>query len=143
MAVFRTIVLKGDLAHRHDEAPASAALSPGHMVELMSTGLVRKNTIVAGNIPIVVAKEDDLLGRTINIAYAAGDLVSYHIARKGDVLHFRVAASAAAIVKGDRLEPVTGGTIQKLASGVAIALAEEAVDNSAGGSEVFLEARVI
>lgn len=143
MAVFRTILLKGDLAYRHDEALANAALSPGHLVELMSTGKVKKNTIVAGTIPVAVAKEDAMIGKTINDAYAADDLVPYHIARSGDVLHLRLPAGASAVVKGDGLEPVSGGTVQKFASGVRRFIAEEAVDNSGGPGEVFIQARVI
>lgn len=67
----------------------------------------------------------------------------YHVIQTGDVVHGRVPASASAIVKGDRVELVTGGVVQKLASGVACGIAEEAVDNSAGGSEAFLAWRAL
>jgi hypothetical protein len=138
-----TIVRQGDLGTRHEEKRANAALSPGHLLELMSTGKVRKNTIVAGIPPIWVAKEDGLQGKRAIDAYAADDVVMIHQAQATDLINVRVAAAAAAIVVGDRLEFVSGGTVQKLAAGVARFVAEEAVDNSAGAEEVFIEARVI
>lgn len=139
----RTIVLKGVLSQYREEKPANAALSPGHFVELMSTGKVRKNTIVAGVIPLAIACEDSLQGKTIADAYAADAPVQIHIPRPGDILNCRLPAAAAAIVVGDRIEMVTAGVVQKLASGVAIGLAEEAVDNSAGGAEVFIAVKIL
>lgn len=143
MASNRTILIKGDLSRWHDEGRAAEAISPGHLIQLLSAGTYQKNDLVAGNVPLYVAKEDGLQGKTITDAYATNDLVPFHRCQKGDMIHVRIPAAAAAIVKGDRLELVANGVVQKLAAGVAAFQAEEAVDNSAGGAEAFVKASVI
>ena len=136
-----TILLKGDALQI--EALANAALSPGHLVERMSNNKLRLNTIVAGHIPLVVALEQEYLSKEITQAYAADDTVIAVRPAKGTEVLLRVPAAAAAIVIGDRLEAVSGGTVRKLASGSAIAVALQAVDNSAGATEVFIQAVII
>lgn len=139
----RTVLLKGDLGTKREEARAAEAISPGHLIEMIAAGTVQKNDKVAGNIQALVALEDPFQGRTIADDYAATDLVSYHVALKGDLIFLRIPAAAAAIVKGDSLEPAANGVVQKLAAGVRIAIAEEAIDNSAGGTVEWVKARII
>lgn len=137
----KTIALKG--SYISDEALANEVLSPGHLVELLSTGKVQKADVVTGELPVSVAFEQEYLGKEITVAYAAEDTVVYITPVRGGVVYVRVPASAAAIVIGDRLEAATGGVVQKLASGVAVGIALEAVDNSGGGSEAFIRMRVL
>lgn len=136
-----TIILKGTPNIR--EAQANAALSPGHVVELLSTGKIQKQSTADENTMLMVAMENDLIGKTIADAYAADDNVYVHMPKPGDMIYVRVPAAAAAIVIGDHLELVGDGTVHKLAAGAPLAIAEEAVDNSGGGTEVFIKATVI
>lgn len=161
------------------ERLANAALSPGHIVELMSTNLFRKNTRVGRPIARIIALEKEYDGKGITDDYASNDQVVAGIFHSGAEVVLRVPASAAAIVIGDLLEPVSGGTVRKQAQGalvtsvgtgdgtiadvtgsfsqsvlnnnfkdvadavngqVVFAIALEAVDNSAGGSEAFIRA---
>lgn len=131
-----TIVLKGDPILK--EAQASAAISPGHVIEFGGAKDVQKQSTADKNTLLRVAVENDLIGETIEDAYAANDNVLYVSLRPGDEAQLRVAASAAAIVKGDQLELTGDGTLNKLAAGTAVAEALEAVDNSGGGSEAFI-----
>lgn len=135
-----TIVLRGELHQRHDEARANAALKPGHLIKKNSSSEVLKHATAAGGGQLFVAKEDDLVGKTINDAYAAGDVVFYHIPQKGDWLYMRVAAAATAIAVNDPLTSAGDGTIKKSTGGtdVVIGHAKEALDNSGGGAEAFL-----
>lgn len=139
----RTVLLKGQLGEKREEARAAGAIDPGDMIMLNSSGQVLRNTVVAGNIQVLVALEDPYRSGTITDAYDAttNTLVSYHVSKPGDLLYLRVAAAAPAIVKGDGLEPVSGGTVQKLASGVRVFEAEEAIDNSGGGTKEWVRAR--
>ena len=139
----RTVLLKGDLGDRREEARANEIISPGMLIEELSTGKVQKNDTVAGNIQINVALEDPFYSRTIADDYQVDDLVSFQRARPNQKFKLRVAAAAAAIVVGDRLEPVAGGTVQKLAAGVAIARAEEALDNSGGATVEWIACTII
>lgn len=137
-----TIVLIGDLHKRHEEAYADAALKPGHLLKKNSDGEVLKHSTAGGAADVWFAKEDPLIGRTIDDAYSAGELVPYHMAQKGDLIYARVAASATAITKGASLESAGDGTLRVFGSGSILATAEEALDNSAGVTEAFIRARI-
>lgn len=139
-----TIVLKGDLHKRHEEAPADAALKPGHLIKKNSDGEVLKHATAGGRAAPFFAKEQALMGDTIDTAYAAADVVPYHIAQRGDVVLARLPASATAVVIGDQLCSNGDGCLKKGngTTDVTIAEADEAVDNSAGVVEIFIRARI-
>lgn len=169
------------------ERLANAALSPGHVVELMSTDKFRKNTRAAlPGTPKIIALEKEYLGKGITTAYAAADQVVAGVFKPGSMVTLRLAASAVAVVIGDLLECAADGTVRKVtgtgsgyltdnsggtanttiqdmgatyteAEGAnnfadvaaainrlgAFALALEAVDNSAGGAEVFIRCQLV
>lgn len=144
----KTILLEGDMEDRHGELICTGAVSPGHIITRTSGNLVTKHATagaasLAGG-SVWVAKEDHIgvRGGTINDAYSSGDRVFFHDPRKGDLLYCRVAAGATAITRD---APLTsdGAACLKLATGTdtVLARAEDALDNSAGGSEAFLRAR--
>ena len=56
-----------------------------------------------------------------------------------------MAASATAVANADLLTPAADGTLKKATEGTdeIIAIALEAVDNSAGGSEAFIKVEVL
>lgn len=139
-----TIVLKGTLGEKREEYPANAALSPGHFLELMSTGKVRKNASAGVDVPLMVAVEDAMQGKTINDAYAANDPVHTHMCAKNDKIYARVAAGQAAIVIGDKLKLAADGTVTlQGGTGTVKFRAEEDVDNSAGLAEAFIKVRCV
>lgn len=130
------IVLVGMPTRKEDKA--ITAMSPGHVVVYSGAGIRTRNVAaVAGAKAIVLP--DELRGRTITDAYAIGDNVYYGIFKSGERAQVRLAAAAAAITKGDSLEFDATGCFRKLAAGVAVAVAEEAIDNSAGGEEAFIK----
>ncbi len=123
-----TIHLKGHACY--EEAVANAALSPGHAIELMSTGKVRKNTVAGKKSVLRVATEDGLQGKTIDDAYAADDVVGYKIMPPGTQFQGRVAAAAVALSIGDRVVTSNDGTFKKY-SGASGELLYSATANSA------------
>lgn len=132
-----TIVLVGSPTRKEDKA--IAAISPGHVVVYSGTGIIKRNVAaVAG--PKAVAFENEHLGKTIEDEYAIGENVYYGVFKSGDRAQVRVPAGAAAIAKGDSLEFDATGCLIKRAAGIAVAIAEEALDNSAGGTEAFIKA---
>ena len=127
------IQLDGD-GYRLEEALANAALSPGHIVEMLSTGKVQKHSTEGGFGLVAVAVEDALQGKTITDAYAADARVTYHIQTPGTrfqgILKVgeKVAKGARLISDGEgRLIAETsadsGTTVRQI-----MAYAEEAVD---------------
>lgn len=146
----KTILLSGEPGCY--EAVANAAITPGHLVELMSTGKLRKHATAAAVCSAMFAREEEYVGGGIDTDYAALDQVSYWVGTKGDRFYALVAASASAIVIGDMLESAGDGTLRKTTHDVAsattaaawpIARAVEAVDNSGGGSAVRLKVEVL
>lgn len=107
-----TIVLKGDLGRRHEEARAIGVCSPGHLLQRDSAGRVLVHS-TPGAKSNLIAKEQALSGGTIDTAFAVGDLVPYHIIGSGDQLNFRLPAGARAVVINDRLISKGDGTVIK------------------------------
>lgn len=138
----RTILLKG--RGIRVEAIAGGAITPGHIVELNSSGqLVVCATASAtdgvGTPPKCVAVENEHLtyktSGDIDTAYAANDFVQAEYLMPGMEINALVAAGAAAIVKGARVMVTNAGTMLTAAAGAPVfGQALEAVDNSGGGS---------
>jgi hypothetical protein len=130
------IVLKGE--GRYDEAPASAALSPGHLIERISTGKVRKHATAGGVSLRMFAIEDSLIGKTIDDAYAADDIVRHVIASPGDVV-YAILKAGQSVVIGDDLVSNGDGTLIKRVPAThtdmtsIVAKADETLDATALG----------
>lgn len=110
------VVLKGEIERNYEEGRAAADLStgtpilPGHLLMLNEDEELEQHDTAGADCEILVAVEDDFRGMTVDgdlpsdgvvaggegIGYVAGDLVRYHIGRKGDVLQMILAASQSA-----------------------------------------------
>jgi hypothetical protein len=106
----KTIVLKG--RGIRNEAVANAAITPGHLVELMSTGKIRVHATAGGNAAALFAVEDDLQGKTIDDAYAANAIAQYEAVYPGCEVQAWIA-DGQNIAIGDFLESAGGGELQK------------------------------
>jgi hypothetical protein len=96
-----------------NEYTANAAISPGMLVELMSTGKVRAHATSAGNVtPIMFAIEDALQGKGVEDAYAAGDVVRCWIPQRGDEVQ-ALLADEQIVVVGDALMSNGQGLLTK------------------------------
>jgi len=135
----------------HNERLSAAILSPGHIVEETTAGLVQVHSTAAANAQKLVALTNLSNGGTPTDAYISGETVRYGAFHSGQKSFLRLAASAPAVVIGDALESAGDGTVRKVVTDAAtdgtqrdsiIGYAVEAVNNSGGGSEVFIEARI-
>lgn len=147
MAIKRVIVKGMPL---RDEDVADAAITPGHLVEKTATGVAVHST-AAGNQNRMFAVERDFYGGGIDDAYATSDTVLLATCRNGDVVNALVAAAATAITRGAALESAGDGTVRIASTDAAtddtqresvVGYAEEAVDNSMGGSAVRILVRI-
>ncbi len=132
----KTIVVKGTGVRF--EAIANAAITPGHLVELMTTGKVRKHATAAGFAEKAFAVEDDLQGNTISDDYSTSGLVQYNIMRPGDEVYAFLKNGENASI-GDHLESAGNGELQEQVissagivetPGSALAVAMDALDMS-------------
>lgn len=141
MAANKTL-LKGDW-NDYEEAVASGVCKGGHLLILDSDGKVKKCNVANGGLELLIAVEDSLQGKLVTDEYAIGDVVRHYVAKRGNIFQVRLPAAADAIVIGDKLNSNGDGTFKKVASGDPMAVALEAVDNSGGGSEVFIKVRIL
>jgi hypothetical protein len=127
---------------------ANAAITPGMLVQLMSTNKVRKHANESGNaLPKMFALEDELQGKGIDDDYAQGDPVQVWIAQAGEEVN-AILEDGNTVVIGDPLESAGDGTLQKMtadSTGVyyynqIVAIALEAVDTA--GSPAATTSRI-
>ena len=88
-----------------EEFVAGDAITPGMLVALNASGAVIPHNAADGNAIPMFALEDELQGKTIDDAYAAGDPVQVWVAGRGDIVN---AIAGTAITAGDFL--VSDGT---------------------------------
>jgi hypothetical protein len=107
-----TIILK-DYAHNFVEYTAAAAILPGQLVEIASTGKVQKHSGAGKTALPMFAIEDALQGNGIKTTYNAGDKVRVWIPQRGDVV-YALLADEENVVIGDFVESNGGGYLRKL-----------------------------
>ena len=73
------------------EKEANAAITPGMLIELMTTDNVRAHATAEGNVIPMFALEDELQGNGIDDAYAAEDRVQCWIPQRGEEVYAIVA----------------------------------------------------
>lgn len=138
-----TIMLRGDRGKREEAFASAGTIKPGHQVNRDSSSNFAKNALATGSdITTQIAVEDSLQGLGINDAYASGAVVMTYIPEAGDHVYVRVPAGAAAIVIGDLLQLDNTGCFIKRAAGSSKGTALDALDNSGGGTEVFIRMEV-
>lgn len=106
----KTIQLKG--VNPQEEAVANAAILPGHLVQVMSTGKIRSHAVAGGNAERLFAIEDELQGRGITTAYAIDARVQYVVAQRGSWINALIA-NGENVAVGDALESSGNGTLRK------------------------------
>lgn len=141
------ILLKGEY-EAYDEGIASGTIYPGMLIKRTAAAGVGTSCTVAvhatagGGGECAIAIENALYGETITDAYASGERVRFVTPQLGDWLYILVAAGAAAIVYNDKLVSNGDGTFKKdTGTDVVFFRAEEALDNSGGGTNAFIKAR--
>ncbi len=113
----RTIALLGRGIQK--EAKAAGAITPGHLVALDSSGDLIVHAAAGLNASRAFAKENEVIGKGITVAYASGDNVIYEAFPPGAEVYALVNGTAAALAIGDFLESAGDGTLQKLATDAA------------------------
>jgi hypothetical protein len=106
------IILKNYLSI-FEEIQAGGAITPGHLIEVNSSGYVVVHATAGGNAaPIMVALEDELQGKEIGDAYASGNKVRVWIPQRGDQAYMLLKDGENVSI-GDKLESAGNGTLQK------------------------------
>jgi len=119
-----TIIVIGDGIRK--EATANAEITPGHLVELMTTGKVRVHATGGGVAQSAFAVEDDLQGKDISTVYDADDKVQYNVMKKGEVVNALII-NGEDIAINDKLVSNGDGTLKEAAADSSATVIEEYV----------------
>jgi len=139
------IILGAGRALQFESKAAEAGIYPGMIVEQSADGSFLKSNVTGAGVdgPLLIAIENSINGKTKDDVYANGETVYARGLVTGMEVQVKLAAAATAVVYNDMLEINGDGGVTKRTVGVAKFRALEAVDNSAGGSAVFIKARAI
>jgi hypothetical protein len=139
----KTILLRGDQRIALEaQAATSAAIKPGMLIERTSAGTVQKHVSSPGRAPALFAKEADYAGKSIDDAYADGDVVPFYHCQPGDVVYAWLQAGDDVAV-GAALQSAGDGSLEAVDSdGHAVATALEAVDNNPGSGGLPVRIKV-
>jgi hypothetical protein len=142
----RNIIVKRsrDPVQYERQVAAGQTITPGMIVQMTGGAGVKTvgvHATAAGNLLKCVAVENAPAGKDPATNYAAGDLCLFEFVSAGDEVHLKLAAGTTTLVEGDFLESAGDGTVRKSVTNAAtantqrasvIAVANEAVDNTAG-----------
>jgi hypothetical protein len=132
MAV-KTITVKGDPVRF--ERAANAAITPGHLIELISTNKVQKQAGDSTRFAAMFALENSLIGDEIGTDYAAAQQVQCGHFRPGDEVYAWLSDGENVVIGDELMAGTTDGELVKhTGTNVAIAIAKEAVDLSASSN---------
>jgi len=125
------------------ESLAAGTITPGNFIKRNANNkFVRQDTASVRNSNLVAVENS--IGGDLNTDYTTDQSVVAVYCQPGDVVYATVAASAEAIAVGDKLEFNNSGNVQILGTGnYAMALALEAVDNSAAATVARLKIEII
>jgi hypothetical protein len=133
-------ILLRPFSNNQEEALASVEVKPGHLLARDSDGKFKPHDSAGGYAERLFAKEDDLQGNTTADAYAIGDRVIAYHALPGDEIQVLYTASED-IAIGDLLESAGDGTLREITSGVAVAVATQAIASAV--ADTLYKARVL
>ena len=103
------IILVGN-GREEQEFDANAAITPGDLIEFLSSGKVQRHSVEGGLAERFFATEDALQGNSIDDDYASDDKVFSTFAMPGDEINARIKASTTVAV-GDVLVSASGGVL--------------------------------
>lgn len=138
-----TIILKGEVLRK--EGQASAAITPGHLVEIGGTNDFQVHSTAGGPAQRSFALENDLIGGDIATAYALGDDVQVGVFDGGAVANAWIAAGQT-VAKGSKLVSAGDGTLAVMGTGEeagVVAIATAALNNSASSFAARLAVEVV
>ncbi len=106
-----TIMVRGYGDRIVKELTANAGITPGHLIERMSTGKVRVHAGAGQPTQRMFADLDENQGKEISDAYVADDKVFCLLARTGDEINAILADGENAAI-GDKLESNGNGELR-------------------------------
>jgi len=145
----KTIILRGSPEIR--QAPAGAAITPGELLTMNSSGQVIAHNAAAGIASKWFAIENDIIGGSIDDDIASGDICQYAACKSGDQVYAWLIDEGNVAI-GAFLEPDAAGALKATtlattsattAAAQPIARALQAVNNTGGTGPVRIKVEVL
>lgn len=132
---FNTVIVKGNGIRKEGAlASDSTDITPGMFVARSGAKFADVTAAGAKASAKAVAVEQETFGTGITTDYDTdGERVLYHVCSPGDEV-FALLATGQNVAVGAALETASGGALTAYTTGPAVALAMEAVNNSAGSA---------
>lgn len=128
---------------RYEEAVAAGTIKPGMLVEYdANLKVVVNNNATTAWSERTIAKENALLGKSVEDNYASGDIVQVHFLQPGDVFYGYVLA-ATAITILDILAGNGDGTFKTANAATDKATAIALETKAAGANDTLVKMRAL
>jgi len=114
---FKTITIKGDPVI--GERKAAAAITPGFLLELISTDKVQKHATAGGSAYAMFALEDENQGKEIGDAYVTDNVCLFGMFSPGDEVNALLANGETADI-GSKLESNGDGYLRVVDADVSV-----------------------
>lgn len=137
----KTILLRGNTTPHSERQAGEAGITPGMLLNVNSDGKFIKHATAAGVAQPVFARENSLVGGSIDTVYDADDTVLAWHPRSGDWIYAFVEEEAQ-IAIGDLLESGGGGALQE-GTTAPIARALEAVNTQTVSGPVRIRVEIM
>jgi len=141
------IAIKNYLNIRDQVVSTAVAITPGHLLERTSAGLVQKHSTAGGPVEKIFALEDDYQGKGISDAYAVSVPIHVWKPTPGDrVYAIHDSTSGGALTIGEFVESAGDGTVRGYTGQASGGAAEAtnsiigvALEAAAEGARVLIE----
>lgn len=138
----RKIMLKVQNS-RYEEGRLSGVVKPGYLGTQDSAGNYKAHNLNGGAAEHIIFIEDALQGRTIDDAYASGELGMFYVGVPGDEFQMVLKAGENVAIN-DSLSSAGNGQLKKATAGEwIVAKAQEALDLSAETDPAFIPVRLV
>lgn len=132
---FNTVMLENRDYYLVKDGVVAAAntIYPGQLVVLGATGVIMNASLQDVDAMIIFAIENDLIGRDLDTPYTAGETIYYAIPNRG-ARWAGFLVNAGNVAFGAALASDGAGGLIAASTGKIVAYADQAVNNTAGGT---------
>lgn len=137
----KAVLLRGDpLALERNAGVAS--ILPGHSLTIAPDGDLEFHSAAGPSQAVLIAREEEYVGGSLETPYALNDRVPYYVGRKGDQFYALLAAGQTA-APGTLLANTTTGAFTPAGGTPANAVVRALEDVVAGGTAARVRVEVI
>lgn len=137
----KCVLIRGSMTPHTERKAAEGVITPGHLLMFDSQGRFKVHDTAAGAAATVFARENSMVGKSIDDTYVQNDTVPAWHCRSGDWV-YALLDTGQNVAAGALLNSAGDGSLQS-GSTNAIARALEAVNNSGGAAHARIRVEIL